>query len=139
VHGALQASRKNFFAALRIVRLGRGLDLRGRFYRLARELLRSRWSFHRTTNCKEALLHAKSVVIDGSVSIVGSSNLDMRSFVHNDEVNAIVVSRDFGQRMEQVFQRDERASRPVQLDRWEQRSVWQRIKEFSVSLFGYWL
>src|SRR5690606_3731864 len=68
---------------------------------------------------KDALLHAKSVVVDGTVSIVGSANLDMRSFIHNDEVNAIVISRDFGERMEEVFRRDERASRPVTLERWQ--------------------
>lgn len=88
---------------------------------------------------QDALLHAKSVVIDGSVSIVGSANLDMRSFLHNNEVNAIVIDRDFGQRMEEVFNRDQRASRPVTLDRWKKRSVWQRVKEFSVKLFNYWL
>ena len=52
---------------------------------------------------KDALLHAKSVVIDGTVSIIGSANLDMRSFLHNDEVNAIVISRDTARRMEEVF------------------------------------
>lgn len=88
---------------------------------------------------QDALLHAKSVVIDGTVSIVGSANLDMRSFLHNDEANAIVVSRDFGQRMEQVFARDQRASREVSLERWQKRSLWQRIKEFTVGLFSYWL
>ena len=88
---------------------------------------------------QDALLHAKSVVVDGTLSIVGSSNLDMRSFLHNDEANAIVVSRDFGQRMDQVFEKDQRASRPVDLKRWEQRSWWQRMKEFTVRLFGYWL
>jgi cardiolipin synthase len=88
---------------------------------------------------KDALLHAKSVVVDGAVSIVGSANLDMRSFLHNDEVNAIVISRDFGQRMEEVFTRDQRASRPVELERWSRRSLWQRLKEFGVELFGYWL
>jgi cardiolipin synthase len=88
---------------------------------------------------KDALLHAKSVVIDGTVSIVGSSNLDMRSFLHNDEVNAIVINREFGQRMEEVFRRDERASRPVTLERWQKRSLWQRFKEFGVQLFGYWI
>ena len=88
---------------------------------------------------KDALLHAKSVVIDGTVSIVGSANLDMRSFLHNDEVNAIVVSRDFARRMEVVFHRDERASRPIELERWNRRSRWQRLKEFGVNLFGYWL
>jgi cardiolipin synthase len=88
---------------------------------------------------KDALLHAKSVVIDGTVSIVGSANLDMRSFLHNEEVNAIVIDRDVGQRMEQVFEKDQQAARPVELERWQQRSVWQRFKEFWVSLFGYWI
>lgn len=88
---------------------------------------------------QNALLHAKTVVIDGTVSIVGSANLDMRSFLHNNEVNAIVVNRDFGQRMESVFKQDEKASRPIDLDRWTKRSAWQRIKELGVSLFGYWL
>jgi cardiolipin synthase len=88
---------------------------------------------------KDALLHAKSAVVDGTVSIVGSANLDMRSFLHNNEVNAIVVNRDFGRHMEEVFERDERASRPVELSRWEERSAWQRFKEFTVNLFGYWL
>ncbi|WP_129777845.1 cardiolipin synthase [Peristeroidobacter soli] len=88
---------------------------------------------------KDALLHAKTVVIDGTVSIVGSANLDMRSFLHNDEVNAIVIDRDFGQRMDEVFKRDERGSRPVTLERWQKRSLWQRMKEFGVKLFGYWI
>jgi cardiolipin synthase len=88
---------------------------------------------------KDALLHAKSVVVDGTVTIVGSANLDMRSFLHNEEVNAVVISRDVGQRMEQVFERDQKAARPVDLERWQQRSVWQRFKEFWVSLFGYWI
>lgn len=88
---------------------------------------------------KDALLHAKSVVIDGTVSIVGSANLDMRSFLHNDEVNAIVIDRGFGQRMEEVFRRDERASRAVTMERWKKRSLWQRMKEFGVKLFSYWL
>jgi cardiolipin synthase len=88
---------------------------------------------------EDALLHAKSVVIDGAVSIIGSANLDMRSFIHNDEANAIVISRDFGQRMEEVFKRDERASKAVDLERWNKRSLWQRMKEFGVKLFGYWI
>jgi cardiolipin synthase A/B len=87
----------------------------------------------------DALLHAKSVVIDGALSIVGSANLDMRSFVHNDEVNAIVISRDFGRRMEQIFRRDEQASRPLDLDTWKQRPLWQRMKELGAKMMGYWL
>lgn len=88
---------------------------------------------------KDALLHAKSVVVDGTVTIIGSSNLDMRSFLHNDEVNAIVISRDTAKRMEEVFQRDQQAARPVELKAWERRSLWQRTKEFFVHMFSYWI
>ena len=88
---------------------------------------------------KDALLHAKSVVIDSTVSIVGSANLDTRSFLHNDEVNAIVISRDTAARMEQVFVRDQQAARPVELDKWKRRSWWQRTKEFFVNMFSYWI
>jgi cardiolipin synthase len=88
---------------------------------------------------KDALLHAKSVVIDGAVSIVGSANLDMRSFVHNDEVNAIVVSRDFALRMEEIFQQDQQASRPLDLASWKRRPLWQRLKESASRWMGYWL
>jgi cardiolipin synthase A/B len=87
----------------------------------------------------DALLHAKSVVIDGVVSIVGSANLDMRSFVHNDEVNAIVVSRDFGRRMEEIFRKDEQAAQPLDLERWSDRSLWQRVKELGSKLLWHWL
>jgi len=86
-----------------------------------------------------ALLHAKSVVVDGTVSIVGSANLDMRSFLHNDEANAIVVSRDVGQKMEEIFRRDQQSAQPVELSEWKDRSLWQRLKEFGAKLMGYWL
>jgi cardiolipin synthase len=88
---------------------------------------------------REALLHAKSVVVDGVVSIVGSANLDMRSFLHNDEVNAIVIDVEVARRMEEVFVRDQRESRVVELSSWERRSLWQRFKENIVSLFSYWI
>ena len=88
---------------------------------------------------KDALLHAKSVVVDGAVTLVGSSNLDMRSFLHNDEVNAIIISRDTARRMEEVFQRDQASARPVELKAWEKRSLWQRTKEFFVHMFSYWI
>ena len=39
-----------------------------------------------------ALLHAKTTLIDGVWSAVGSTNLDWRSFLHNDEIDAIVLS-----------------------------------------------
>lgn len=76
-----------------------------------------------------ALLHAKTVVIDGVWSTVGSTNLDWRSLSLNAEVNAVIVGRDFGTQMEQLFQRDLHDSRRITLAQWRQRSLMERIKE----------
>lgn len=48
----------------------------------------------------DALMHAKAVVIDGVWSTVGSTNMDMRSFLHNNDINIILLGRGFGAEME---------------------------------------
>jgi cardiolipin synthase len=77
----------------------------------------------------DAVMHAKTAVIDGVLSTVGSSNMDWRSFVANNEINAIVVGRDFGQQLEAVFQRDLANSRPIELEAWRQRGLDDRFME----------
>jgi cardiolipin synthase len=86
-----------------------------------------------------AMLHAKSMVIDTALSMVGSANFDIRSFLHNNEVNAVVVGSEFAQRMEALFQRDLGDTRELQLESWRKRPWLDRIKELTSSLFSYWL
>jgi cardiolipin synthase len=85
------------------------------------------------------MLHAKTAVIDGVWSTVGSSNLDYRSFIHNYEVNAAIVGRDFGAEMERLFRDDMAHSREITPEQWERRSLLERIKEALSSVFQYWL
>jgi cardiolipin synthase len=87
----------------------------------------------------DALLHAKTAVIDGVWSTVGSANLDMRSFIHNSEVNAVVVGRDFGRRMEELFRDDLAHTEEITLATWRDRSVFDRLKEQVCKRFNYWL
>jgi cardiolipin synthase len=77
----------------------------------------------------QAVMHAKTAVIDGVLSTVGSSNMDWRSWVANNEVNVIVLGNDFGKELEAVFQRDVEQSRQVQLDTWRQRGLSSRMLE----------
>jgi cardiolipin synthase len=86
-----------------------------------------------------ALLHAKTAVIDGALSMVGSANLDMRSFVHNNEVNAVIVGSDFASRLEKLFERDLNDTHALQLADWKHRPFVERFKEWGSSLFSYWL
>ncbi|MYM23745.1 cardiolipin synthase [Duganella sp. FT135W] len=88
---------------------------------------------------KLAVLHAKTAVIDGTWSTVGSTNIDMRSFLHNSEVNVIVMGTAFGGEMERAFQEDIRDSTPITLEQWRDRSVFQRMKEWTARLMNYWL
>jgi cardiolipin synthase len=87
---------------------------------------------------QDAVLHAKTAVIDGVVSTVGSSNMDWRSFVHNNEVNAVVLGEDFGGAMTRMFERDRTASKTIELRRWQDRGLWQRSKEYFSRMFEQW-
>ena len=85
-----------------------------------------------------ALLHAKTIVIDGVWSTVGSSNLDWRSFLHNNEVNAVVLGTTFGGQMDAAFTRDLGNSLRVTADQWRERSLDERFKELGARIWEYW-
>ena len=87
----------------------------------------------------EALLHAKTALIDGVWSTIGSTNLDWRSFLHNDEVNAIVLSPEFGSQMNAMFDKDLARSQQITLDSWHERSLLMRMKEQAARIWIYWL
>ena len=82
-----------------------------------------------------AVLHAKTAVIDGVWSTVGSTNLDWRSFLDNDEVNAVVLGREFGQQMQAAFTLDIAASQPIDRQQWAKRPLLMRLKETAARLW----
>jgi len=84
-------------------------------------------------------LHAKTAVVDGVWSTVGSSNMDWRSFALNYEVNAVVLGADFGAGMEALFQRDVAASVRISPGAWQARGVDDRFMEFFSRMFERWL
>jgi len=87
----------------------------------------------------DALLHSKTALIDGVWSTVGSTNLDWRSFLHNDEVNAVILGQAFGAQMQTMFDTDLAASSLITPEQWEQRSLGNRLKETAARLWEYWL
>jgi cardiolipin synthase len=78
-------------------------------------------------------------LIDGVWATVGSTNLDWRSFLHNYELNVVVLGRGFGDQVQAMFARDLAASEEITLDAWERRSPAQRLKESFARLWKYWL
>lgn len=88
---------------------------------------------------EDALLHAKTALIDGVWSTIGSSNLDWLSFMHNQEVNAIVLGQEFGDQMKAMFDKDIGSSRLITLETWRQRPIIVRLKEFGARLLARWI
>ena len=85
------------------------------------------------------ILHSKTALIDGVWATVGSTNLDWRSFLHNDELNAVVLGAEFGSQIQAMFEKDLAASDEVTLEKWERRALNLRVKELLARLWEYWL
>ncbi len=89
---------------------------------------------------KNAILHAKTAVIDGVWSTVGSSNLDWRSVLFNNECNAVVFwVKVFGGQMEAIFRQDVEESNyidPAVLAR-ESVPFWEALDEWKARLVEY--
>lgn len=85
---------------------------------------------------KTRLLHAKTATIDGVWSTVGSTNLDWRSLVDNDELNAVVLGPEFATQMNAVFDGDLRNSTPITREDWAHRGIGERLKEAAAKVWA---
>jgi cardiolipin synthase A/B len=88
---------------------------------------------------RNALLHAKTAVIDGVWSTVGSTNMDYWSFLSDDEVNAVILSREFATEMEKMFAGDLAESDRIQWEEWKKRPLFPRIRELFAHIFSRWM
>jgi cardiolipin synthase len=76
-----------------------------------------------------ALLHAKTIAIDGVWATIGSTNLDNLSFAVNDELNLFFYDRDVAQQLERIFMDDVQLSRRITYEAWKNRGVGARLLE----------
>ena len=87
----------------------------------------------------EKMMHAKSGVIDGAWSTIGSYNLDRRSLVHNLEIGVVTLDRRIGAEMQDQFEKDLAICREIKLEEWVKRSAWDKALEWLLYQFRYWL
>lgn len=85
---------------------------------------------------KRGFLHSKAIVIDDFISIVGSANLDERSFNQNFEVNAFIYELETAQHLKRLFARDMKYSTRLTLSAWNNRKRSQKLKESFARLFS---
>lgn len=85
------------------------------------------------------ILHAKVMLIDGERTVIGSANLDQRSFHRNFEINCIVDNVEFGGQIRELILEEISGSRQVVLDIHERRGFMIRFMERVVGLFSWFL
>ena len=82
------------------------------------------------------MMHAKTMVVDGTWSMFGSANFDNRSMELNDEMNIAVSDPPLAARLLQDFERDLTRAKKLTLDDWRRRSVLDKAREHFWSYFG---
>jgi cardiolipin synthase len=85
---------------------------------------------------QKGILHAKILILDGKIGVVGSTNFDIRSFSLDFEISAFIYNCDFAQRLIEDFYQDLADSEEIALADYKQRPLSNRIKESSARLFS---
>jgi cardiolipin synthase len=74
-----------------------------------------------------SMMHAKVLIVDELWAVLGTTNIDNRSFEHNDEDNLAMCDRAVAARLLADYERDLGVSEEVTLDRWQRRPLWEKI------------
>ena len=85
---------------------------------------------------KPAFLHAKMMVVDDFITVIGSANMDFRSFEHNFEVNAYLYDKDIAKKMKQIFLEDQQNCKHIILKEWKKRPRFEKFRESLMRLFS---
>lgn len=86
---------------------------------------------------REAVLHAKGLVVDHRYSVIGSANLDYRSIESNLEISSIIDSKEFAAQFERLMDHDIRFSRKISASEWRRRPYRDRFVQWVVSRARY--
>ena len=76
---------------------------------------------------RPSMTHMKVLIVDGIWALTGTTNVDNRSFEHNDEVNVAARNAALAARLRQDFESDLLASEEVRLAEWESRSLLEKL------------
>lgn len=136
------------FVALLTAAAERGADVRVLVggprtdVRVARLAARSRYerllaAGVRVFEYQPSTLHAKTFVVDGRWSSVGTMNFDNRSLALNDECTLLVLDNSFGSRMEEMFHADLERSTEITLEEFRKRPLTSRVAEWGANLITW--
>jgi cardiolipin synthase len=76
---------------------------------------------------QNGFIHSKTMVIDGELSVVGTANMDLRSFEQNFEVNAFIYSPEKANELTSIFLNDAKSCKKLSYWRWKKRPMWRKM------------
>jgi cardiolipin synthase len=134
IDALVQARRRG--VAVQIIVPGKEIDMKS-----VRKASRARWGDLLRAGVEihefqPTMIHCKLMVIDGGLVSIGSANFDNLSFRLNDEANLNVMDEQFAREQIKVFADDLSRSRRITLEEWKSRPVWEKLSEFTATLFG---
>ncbi|CAN5260539.1 cardiolipin synthase [soil metagenome] len=78
---------------------------------------------------KKGFVHAKTVVSDGQLAIIGTANMDHRSFELNFEVNSMIYDAGVAQQLRDAFYNDLKDAVKINPNTWKKRSLFKQLPE----------
>jgi cardiolipin synthase len=85
---------------------------------------------------QKGFIHAKILLIDDLLSMVGTANFDYRSFYQNFEINALLYDKETTLDMIQQFEKDKTDSEKLNLSKWRKRPINQKLFESLARLYA---
>ena len=85
---------------------------------------------------QKGFVHAKTMVTDGKLSMIGTANMDYRSFDLNFEVNAIVYDASFAEKLRKVFFDDIKDAKKINEKIWNNRAFYYKLADRIARLFS---
>jgi cardiolipin synthase len=76
---------------------------------------------------RQTMTHAKVLVADELWCVLGTTNIDNRSFEHNDEVNVAMRDRGLAARLLEDYEHDLAGSEEMTFARWQRRPLWEKV------------
>ncbi len=85
---------------------------------------------------QKGMLHAKTITVDNSFALLGSSNIDLRSFDLNFEISVLLYGDQITEKLRNVQMQYIQDSSPIDLQQWQNRPVMQRYLEETAALLS---
>ncbi len=83
---------------------------------------------------RQRMMHAKALIVDGEISILGSSNLDSWSLRRNREFDLMLSSQSVCQQLENAMKGIQEGSQRLSFEAWKSRPLWDRFLEYFFGL-----